>query len=47
MAAARPGVVVLRALAHHRQDADFIYHHLLQTLAKEEFLGHNPLARKY
>ncbi|WP_161599398.1 urease accessory protein UreD [Hymenobacter nivis] len=47
VAQARPGVVVLRAGALHRQDADFIYHHLLQTLAGEDFLGYNPLARKY
>jgi len=47
VAAARPGVVVLRALAHHRQDADFIYQHLLRILSEEEFLGYNPLARKY
>lgn len=47
VAQARPEVVVLRALAASRADADFIYQHLLRVLAEEMFFGANLLARKY
>ena len=47
VAQARPGVVVLRALAVSRADAGFIYEHLLWVLAGKTFFGTNLLARKY
>ena len=47
VAPARPGVVVLRALAASRADAEFVYERLLRALAGNDFFGTNLLARKY
>lgn len=47
VAQARPGAVVLRALATSRQEIDFVYQHLLRVLAGTVFFGADMLARKY
>ncbi|MFD1469357.1 urease accessory protein UreD [Hymenobacter caeli] len=47
VAQARPGVLLLRALAASRADVEFIYQHLLGVLAGAAFFGADMLARKY
>ncbi len=47
VAQARPGLVVLRALAASRADVEFVYQHLLRVLAGAKFFGADMLARKY
>ena len=47
VARARPEVVLLRALAASRADAEFVYQQLLGVLTGAEFFGADMLARKY